>query len=113
MKCVRCGNEIKPFSSKSRYCSSECARKANIAKTKALQAKKRGEQATKQAVAVFTRKPVEGKSFADWCREANECGMDYGNYRAQIEVFGKTFEELKANGQSTYYCGSHIHQRTR
>ena len=38
----------------------------------------------------------ETKSLDDWIREAAECNLDYGNYRAQIELFGKTFEELKA-----------------
>ena len=31
----------------------------------------------------------------DWLKEAEQCGMSYGKYRAAVEVFGKTFEELK------------------
>ena len=36
------------------------------------------------------------KTFDDWVREADECNLDYGNYRALIEIMGKTYEELKA-----------------
>lgn len=35
------------------------------------------------------------KSLAQWNTEARACGMTYGQYRTQIERFGKTFEELK------------------
>lgn len=46
------------------------------------------------------------KSLAEWAREADECNMDYGNYRAQIAA-GKTFEELKATAsQRTGYSGN-------
>lgn len=49
-------------------------------------------------VAAAENKPV--KTLSDWSREAAECNMDYGQYRAQIEVFGKTYEELKATAAS-------------
>lgn len=49
------------------------------------------------------------KSLAEWCREAAECGLDYGNYRALINM-GKTFEELKAQAESRgNYAHSHRH----
>ena len=35
------------------------------------------------------------KSLSEWSREADECNLDYGNYRALIAQ-GKTFEQLKA-----------------
>ena len=38
-------------------------------------------------------KPV--KTFSDWAREADDCNLDYGTYRALIAQ-GKTFEQLKA-----------------
>lgn len=40
------------------------------------------------------KKPAKKKTLLDWQREAQQCGMSYGIYRAQIERFGKTFEEL-------------------
>lgn len=49
-----------------------------------------------------------GKSLAEWEREAAECNLDYGNYRALLNV-GKTYEELKAlaDGRGIRYhsCG--------
>ena len=48
------------------------------------------------------------KSLAEWEREATECNLDYGNYRALLNV-GKTYEELKAlaDGRGIRYhsCG--------
>lgn len=41
-----------------------------------------------------TGKPI--KTLDDWCREAAECGLDYGTYRTLVELHGKTFAELKA-----------------
>ncbi len=40
------------------------------------------------------KKPEKKKTLTDWQKEAHQCGMSYGIYRAQIERFGKTFEEL-------------------
>lgn len=38
--------------------------------------------------------PSAPKSLDQWVKEADECGMDYGNYRALIGM-GRTYEELK------------------
>ena len=38
--------------------------------------------------------PSKPKTLDDWSREANDCKLDYGTYRALIGM-GKTFEELK------------------
>ena len=43
------------------------------------------------------------KPLSEWISEARECNMDYGTYRAQIEVFGKTFEECKAMNKTFQY----------
>ena len=42
-------------------------------------------------------KPV--KTIADWAREADECNLDYGTYRALIAA-GNTFDQLKAERRS-------------
>lgn len=40
-------------------------------------------------------KSKSNKTLSEWCREAAECNLDYGNYRALIEHCGKTYKELK------------------
>ena len=45
-----------------------------------------------------TGKPI--KTLDDWCREAAECGLDYGTYRTLVEAQGKTFAELKAQKEA-------------
>lgn len=52
-----------------------------------------------------------GKTLEDWVREARECNLDYGNYRALIAA-GKTFEELKATA-GTRTAGEHAHKQSR
>ena len=52
-------------------------------------------------------KPV--KTLDDWAREADECNLDYGTYRALIAA-GKTFEQLKAcrrSPQTHSHCRIH------
>ena len=39
------------------------------------------------------------KSLEQWAREADECNLDYGNYRALIDA-GKTYAELRASADS-------------
>lgn len=60
--------------------------------------------AVQKKVDEATGKPT--KTLSDWAREAAECGLDYGNYRALIERQGKTFEELKAQNHRPQ-CHSH------
>lgn len=43
-------------------------------------------------------KPV--KALSAWCKEADECNLDYGTYRTLVELHGKTFEELKAQAET-------------
>lgn len=44
-------------------------------------------------------KPKTGKTLEDWAREADDCNLDYGTYRALIAT-GRTFEQLKADRRS-------------
>lgn len=48
----------------------------------------------KEALKETEGKPV--KTLSAWCKEADECNLDYGAYRTLVELHGKTFEELKA-----------------
>lgn len=50
--------------------------------------------------------PPKARKLDDWIREAAECNLDYGTYRAMIER-GKTFDELKA--QAPTHVGVHAH----
>lgn len=70
--CLQCGKKFLAQSAK--YCSQQCRNKA---------AKKAKEQ----------RKC--SKTLDDWLREAAECNLDYGTYRA-LRQAGKTYDELKA-----------------
>lgn len=62
----------------------------------------------------FIQKRVDkatGKTLDDWAREADECNLDYGTYRALIAA-GKTFEQLKAERRSPQthsHCRRHIY----
>lgn len=93
-ECPHCHEKFIPIPSYKVYCSRKCCdtadkfRKREVQKNSLLELK----------VAKAENKPV--KTLSDWSREAAECNMDYGNYRAQVEVFGKTFEELKATAAS-------------
>lgn len=81
-KCIICGKEFTDVYN-AKYCSTKCRNEA-IKKESAANAM---AKASGQAV----------KSLADWTREARECNMDYGTYRAQIEVFGKNVRGTKSN----------------
>ena len=60
---------------------------------------------TQKKVDEATGKPV--KTLDDWAREAAECNLDYGTYRALIAA-GKTFEQLKVEQRSPQF---HSHCR--
>lgn len=53
--------------------------------------------------------PKTGKTLDDWAREADDCNLDYGTYRALIAA-GRTFEQLKAEQRSPQFH-SHIHNK--
>ena len=73
--CRNCGNEFKPDNSKQIFCCRECYDEYCRAKKPAAK--------------------NDGKTLGQWVREATECGLDYGTYRAYLNM-GKTYEELKA-----------------
>lgn len=81
-ECMICGKIFAaPSDSDKKFCSTFCElvddyRKNNQSKEK------------------VEKKPEKKKTLTDWQKEAHQCGMSYGMYRAQIERFGKTFEEL-------------------
>lgn len=89
MKCERCGKDFEARDNREKYCSEECRKKAASEQVKQCDARRQAKKLTDKK---FARKP---KTLADWCREANECNLDYGTYRALI-TSGKTFEELKS-----------------
>lgn len=58
-------------------------------------------------------KPKPKKSLEQWLAEANECNLDYGTYRALINL-GKSFDELKAladSRQTSTHSHCCIHHR--
>lgn len=105
--CVNCGKEFKSRKSDAKYCSTQCWHES--AKTLGLQysGHSKNREWTQGGLIFFSAlakddfyfpKPRNNNSkcLEDWQREADELHMDYGNYRAQVEIFGKSFEELKS-----------------
>ena len=132
-KCEYCGKEFKPKVHNQKYCSDECSRavqfgiKTSQEKNTKVKCPQCGEEfvrtvGTQKFCSTRCReryykgrprpaKKSTGKTLSDWAREAKECNLDYGNYRAMIEIMGKTYEELKATAHlrpiTTY---SHQHR---
>lgn len=96
MHCEECGKEFEPRLSTQRYCSPQCAEIYIKPKSTAKSQPK-------------SQPKSQGKALSDWCREAAECNLDYGNYRALIES-GKNFDELKSRADSRGVSG-HSHHR--
>lgn len=93
-KCPACGKLFTPnihHHTHQRFCSRDCS----IAYHKR----------NKRAPCVETKE----KSISDWELEARECNLDYGTYRALINL-GKSFDELKAAASSCPII-THSHQR--
>lgn len=99
--CERCGN---PFDEKhvAKYCP-DCRplayREQNRKYSCRFDVQKKVDEAQ--------GKPV--KTLDDWAREARQCNLDYGTYRALIAT-GRTFEQLKAerrNPQTHSHCRIH------
>lgn len=93
-ECEQCHKKFITLVKQRKYCSDKCSRAAQRARDRELVK----QSWLELAVAAAENKPV--KTLSDWSREARECNLDYGQYRAQIEVFGKTYEELKATAAS-------------
>ena len=94
-KCAACGKEFTPCNRRQKYCSPNCydeTHKKQAYDYKILQrqtpAQKRAQDVTDKQV----KRPT--KTLNDWAREAADCGLDYGTYRAFIAQ-GKTFEQIK------------------
>lgn len=104
-KCAHCGQEFTPRDPRNIYCSKPCAEAAHNLQRE--QARAERESLANEPVKPAPRK--SDKSLAEWCKEARECNLDYGNYRALI-TSGKTFEELKAQAAN---CRVQIHAHGR
>lgn len=96
--CAWCGKEFEaPLSqANKKYCSEECYYEA-------LRKISRENSAQSRAAAKLKPKvepKVEGEidEFTRLTREAEACNLDYGTYRG-LRALGKTFEELKAQGE--------------
>ncbi len=87
-KCVQCGMYFLPRNLTQKYCSSVCATLAHQAKLRLE--KERAMKAPKEK----TEEPKED-NVETWAREAADCGLSYGQYKAQRFTFGKSYEELK------------------
>lgn len=96
MRCEECGKEFTTRNSTQRFCSAQCSGNYHRPKSTAKLQPKLSSKA-------------RSKSLDDWCKEAAECNLDYGNYRALIES-GKTFDELKTRADSQGVSG-HSHHR--
>lgn len=81
--CVYCGVLFNPKYSNTRFCSKKCYDKW----------RRRG----KKSIPDESSEPK--KPLSDWIREAKECNLDYGTYRALINA-GKSFDELKSQANS-------------
>ena len=97
--CERCGTEFaeKHFAKYCQTCRPAAHREQNRMQHTLI--RKRVDEAQ--------GKPV--KTLDDWAREARECNLDYGTYRALIAA-GKTFEQLKAcrrSSQTHSHCRIH------
>lgn len=83
-RCAHCRKPFVPANSKNRFCSRECAARYYRKQSRTFPKKK------------------HTKSLEEWQREAEQCGMTYGKYRAAVEQLGKTFEELKLNYENNH-----------
>ena len=104
--CVGCGKIFAPDTKHphQKFCSDECREHARrLRRTKKIFLDEQEKLTPK-------KQPGE-KTLEDWVREARECNLDYGNYRALIAA-GKTYEELKATAD-TRTAGEHAHKPYR
>ena len=96
--CRICGKRFATNNRAQKYCSDSC-RYANQLKVSREYNQRIKNFDDPQSVLDAPEKPpilCEESPFGKIAREANECGLSYGNYKAQLK-FGKTYEELKAD----------------
>lgn len=96
--CVKCGREFTGMAHQ-KTCD-DC-----LAEQKRETQRRIQERYDKQRQ--VTKPKSTGKSLDDWAREAAQCNLDYGTYRALIAA-GRTFEQLKAEQRSPQFH-SHCH----
>ena len=102
--CSRCHIKFKPKTvlSLQTICP-DCLEEQKRVEAKNARAAEKARRVTDKFIGKANR------TFDDWQREADECNMTYGDYRAQIEVFGKTYEQLKATADHRQVqCHSHV-----
>ena len=80
-QCLVCGKTFSKNSASQLFCSVECRKK---------------HQATRQSAEKTAPEKKKKKSLFQWQQEAAQCGLSYGKYRAAVDCFGKTFDELLA-----------------
>ena len=79
-KCRYCGKNFHTTVPTRKYCSTQCHNQA-VLNRESKQKETRAEREARQ------------NRLID---EAEQCGLSYGHYVAQLRFFGKTFEELHA-----------------
>ena len=104
--CLVCGAPFPATMPNRIYCSYTCKEKAHRQRIRS-NPQRRAKQLEQQRnynkkYALIRRQLVETRAAKAaesnrWIKEAAECGMSYGKYRAAIEKLGKTFEELRKN----------------
>ena len=113
--CVVCGKSLQ--GKRLKFCSDDCARKfeAQQRSTPKLricelcgspyQLKQGGSRCfcpdclhESKITSKPEPKPKPAKSFDDYAREADECGLSYGKYKVALKL-GKSYEQLKAEYQ--------------
>lgn len=119
VKCKICGREFETKSSRKQCCSEACSlqNSYNHCRERYYRVRKPAREAARAAASssasvsasVSERKrgklepppaPAEPKKpMSEWVKEAAECNLDYGTYRA-FRNMGKTYEELKATASS-------------
>lgn len=95
--CAHCGDIFLPTTHQQIYCSKKCCILAQNKRNREERASAKKElNDLKKETFVENKKTT---SFEQISREADECGLSYGKYRAQL-MLGKTYEELKAAYES-------------
>ena len=95
-KCPYCGDDFLATTSRRKFCSPAC--RIKYYNTKHFLPHE-----------IPQDKTIPSKTLSDWVREADECNLDYGSYRALIAM-GKSFEQLKATAD-TRATKAHSHIR--
>lgn len=83
-KCLNCGKTFPTIDPQRKFCTQTC-RDIWVAEAFGELKKKRRKQVTSAQ---------QQAKLDDLIQQAEQCGLSYGKYMAQIRFFGKTFEEL-------------------